>query len=169
MPEATLKDLTRPLHHAAEQHAIGGAMATGDISATQWAAWCAALLPIHAVLDLKLPVSLHRTSELIEDLNAGPVAPMNTKALSFCTTLNKQEAILGATYVFTGAHLMGGAVIERRINGRLPCAHLRWVDRRQAITDWSPLRLQAELKQAADNAFAVVISIMDEISEKVRA
>lgn len=169
MVEATLRDLTRPLHHAAEEHVIGGAMAAGDISATRWAAWCAALLPIHAVLDLQLPVSLRRTYELIDDLNAGPIAPMNATAMLFSTTLNRQDAILGATYVFTGAHLMGGAVIERRINGRLPCAHLRWKDRRQAITDWSPLRLQTELKHDADNAFAAVISIMDEIVERVPA
>lgn len=158
-----LRELTRPAHHAAEQHPVGAAMADGSISADWWSAWCAALLPVHAVLDLHSPSSIHRTAELIADLSAGPPAQISREALAYARTLTSREAIDGAVYVFTGAHLMGGALIARRIGDRLPTAHLQWQDRRQAITDWSPLRERAELQAHADAGFAAIRRMMDEM------
>lgn len=158
-----LRELTRPSHHAAEQHAVGAAMAEGTISADWWSAWCAALLPVHAILDLHSPPSIYRTAELIADLSVGPPAQINREALAYARTLTTPDAIEGAIYVFTGAHLMGGAVIAKRVGDRLPCAHLHWADRRQAIADWSPLRARSELQAHADAAFAAISAIMDEI------
>ena len=159
----SLRELTRPAHHAAEQHPVGAAMADGTISADWWSLWCAALLPVHAILDLHSPASIHRTAELISDLHAGPVVPISQEALAYARTLTTPDAIDGAVYVFTGAHLMGGAVIAKRVGDRLPCAHLHWADRRQAIADWSPLRGRWQLQAQADAAFSAIGRIMEDI------
>lgn len=167
MQEATLRELTRPLHHSAEQHEIGAAMADGSVSAERWGAWCAALLPIHAVMDISLPGCLHRTKELVQDLTALPVSFISPVALAYAKGLDTDAELMAAAYVFTGAHLMGGAVIEKRVKDRLPCAHLRWDNRRTSIDTWMPLRYRADLKEQADEAFASIIRIMDDIAERV--
>jgi hypothetical protein len=45
----------------------------------------------------------------------------------------------------------------------MPTAHLQWQDRRQAITDWSPLRERAELQAHADAGFVAIRRMMDEM------
>jgi heme oxygenase len=157
-----LREATRDLHHAAEQHPIGGAMAAGTISPQAWADWLAALLVVHTAIDPMLPVPCWRTEQLLADLYLSniPEQHHNAAAARYVQTL---DDCTGAAYVFTGAHLMGGALIERRINGRLPCAHLRWDDRAAAIRAWSPYRQAASAEPLARQAFAAVIAIMDEI------
>jgi hypothetical protein len=161
--DVSLRELTRPLHHAAEQHPVGAAMADGTIPAEWWSQWCLGLLAIHAILDHHCVPVLRRSAELASDLRALPQTLMPPSALEYCAELDNRDAIDGAMYVFTGAHLMGGAVIERRLRDRLPCAHLLWSDRRQAIAEWSPLRARGELQAHADRGFRAVHEMMGDI------
>lgn len=155
-----LRERTRELHHAAERHPIGAAMAAGDVDAQVWADWLGALLVVHTKLDPMLPPACGRVAALLEDLAGSPSARPNRAAQGYAEALADP---VGAAYVFTGAHLMGGAVIEKRIAGRLPCAHLRWGDRQAALQAWRPLRECHEREDDARLAFQAVIDIMDEI------
>ena len=159
-----LAQSTKELHHAAEQHVIGGAMGEGTISGPDWLNWLGALLTVHGALDPHMPEALWRVVQIEQDIQAMGDQPLHNQAAEdFAATLTNETAIVGASYVFTGAHLMGGAVIERRINGRLPCAHLRWADRQEALRAWRPLRERGDAADAARAAFAAVISIMNEM------
>ena len=159
-----LRNETKELHHSAERHPIGSAMANGSISDRWWVDWIQALLVIHTELDKHLPASMHRVQELVQDLTESSLIPNNNQAAKeYVATLTNPISIEAAAYVFTGAHLMGGAVTDRALNGRLPCNHLRWKDRQQSLTDWKPLRTKIELKDEANRAFAAVLEILDEI------
>ena len=159
-----LRNETKELHHSAERHPIGAAMADGSISERWWVDWIQALLTIHTELDQHLPASLHRVQELAKDLTESSLIPnINQSAIAYVATLTNPIAIQGAAYVFTGAHLMGGAVTDRALNGRLPSNHLRWNDRQQSLADWKPLRTKIELKEEATRAFAAVLAILNEI------
>lgn len=169
-----LREATKDLHHAAEQHPIGAAMARGDIDGQTWADWLQALFTVHSALDPHLDASMQRIAEIALDLQLmgistyGSLKPRggNKAAEEFAAKVRGGIGIDGAAYVFTGAHLMGGAVIERRIDNRLPCLHLRWNDRRRSIEDWKPLREKGEATDYAKLAFKAVIDIMDEIQAK---
>ena len=159
-----LRNETKDLHHSAERHPIGSAMADGSISERWWVDWIQALLTIHTKLDQHLPSSMHRVKELAQDLAESSLIPhTNQAAINYVDTLTTTTAIEGAAYVFTGAHLMGGAVTDRALNGRLPCNHLRWDNRQQSLSDWKPLRTKIELKEEASRAFSTVLLILDEI------
>ena len=159
-----LRNETKELHHSAERHPIGAAMADGSISERWWVDWIQALLTVHTKLDQHLPASLHRVQELAKDLTESSLIPnVNQSAMAYVATLTNPIAIEGAAYVFTGAHLMGGAVTDRALNGRLPSNHLRWNDRQQSLADWKPLRTKIELKEEATRAFAAVLAILNEI------
>lgn len=159
-----LRNETKELHHAAERHPIGSAMANGTISERWWVDWIQALLTIHTELDQHVPASMHRVQELTKDLSESLLIPnINQAAIKYAATLTDRTAIEGAAYVFTGAHLMGGAMTDRALAGRLPSNHLRWADRQQSLADWKPLRTKIELKDQADRAFAAVLEILNEI------
>jgi heme oxygenase len=160
-----LKSQTKDLHHAAERHPIGQSMANGTITKRWWADWIVALKVIHQVIDQHNPESMHRVQQLEKDLEEVDVLlpTDNFAAIEYAKTLTTPEEIAGATYVFTGAHLMGGAVTAKQLNGRLPSNHLVWEDRKQTMTDWSPLRDRADLVEPAQRAFQAVIYILDEI------
>jgi heme oxygenase len=162
----TLREATRSLHHAAESTPLGAAMADGTMPARWWCDWLGALRVVHRALDPALPPVLARCDELEADLVALlPLQPRPIKpAADYADLLVSEAARLGAAYVFTGAHLMGGAVTERRIGGRLPCAHLRWADRRLALEAWRPLRERADLEAEARAAFAAVLAISEAIA-----
>lgn len=156
---------TRELHHAAEQHPVGAAMAAGTISPRWWLDWCGALRTIHAELDPHLPEALHRVARL--DSDCAHMAPLQPRpsyaAAQFAAQLLNPGLIDGAAYVFTGAHLMGGAITDRALAGSLPCQHLRWDDRRAALEAWKPWRSSDDpsVANGARTAFAAVLAIMD--------
>jgi hypothetical protein len=170
MEPTTLQQGTKELHHRAEQHPIGAAMSRGDIDPQAWADWLVALLTVHMALDPALPGPMRRTAEIRADMwnMKGLWGRYNRAADKFAGTLVTRERIDAAAYVFTGAHLMGGAVMAQRIGDRLPTSHLQWGDRREALDLWRPLRLRWELVEDAKACFDAIIEIMDEIQAKRR-
>jgi hypothetical protein len=162
-----LRDSTKELHHRAEKHPIGASMADGTISERWWADWINALLTVHMELDRYVPHSMRRCDELIKDLSEFSIIPNdNHAAVEYAKTLPDEHEREGAVYVFTGAHLMGGAVTDKALAGRLPCNHLRWNDRKQTLADWKPYRDKIELKESANRAFGAVNKILEEIYSK---
>jgi hypothetical protein len=165
--DSPLRLATRDLHHAAEAHPVGAAMADGTMRPEWWADWLFALWVIHHRMDPFLPIELRRADQLQRDLHASAelvsTIHRSPAAADFSECLRTGEGVAGAAYVFTGAHLMGGAITERAIGTRLPCEHLRWVDRAAAITAWQPYRSDATNEADARAAFSCVLAILDEI------
>ena len=64
--------------------------------------------------------------------------------------------------MLTGAHLMGGEIMRRRLEG-YPTLHLEWDERKEAIAELQLLRTRGELGQEARDCFAALLSVMDEI------
>ena len=158
---------TRELHHKAEAHPVGASMSNGTIDAQSWADWLGALLVVHQRIDPHLPVACRRYSELLTDIRDNvPYAPRyNRAAREYADSLGD---VMGAAYVFTGAHLMGGHLMAQKLGHRLPCAHLRWADRTAALAFLKPLRERDEYAVEAVRAFGAVIAIMDEIHATAR-
>lgn len=170
-----LRDDTRDLHHACEQHPVGAAMSDGTVDAQTWTDWLGCLATVHAALDPHVPVDLWRWSRLrldLDEMRARGFTPRpNAAAETYAAILRPRDlpdfnpdAIRAATYVFTGAHLMGGAVMEKRLGERLPCAHLRWDDRRASLDLWRPYRECVGISAQARDAFGAILSMMDEIA-----
>lgn len=164
MAKRSLKDKTKELHHAAEHHPVGQSMAHGTISERWWADWLGALFVIHSAIDRWLPEALQRVVQIAADIAETQLPPnTNFAALEYARSLDSRERAEGAAYVFTGAHLMGGAITARNIEHRLPVHHLRWANRQDVVRQWSPLRERDELEGHALEAFQAVINVMDEI------
>lgn len=124
---------TRDMHHACEHHAVGAAMATGKPPLIWYAAWLQAMRQIHEVVDRSLDPALHRVHKLAVDILACEVSvPEIAAAKQYVQSLTTGPALAGAGYVLTGAHLMGGEIMRRRLQG-LPTEHLTWDDRAQAL------------------------------------
>ena len=162
-----LREDTRDLHHACEQHAVGAAMSDGSVDEQTWTDWLGCLFVVHSFLDYHLPIEMRRVFHVKADLHAmasrGFTPRANNAALEFTAMRMKPDA---AAYVFGGAHLMGGAVMEKRLGDRLPCEHLRWYDRRAAIDVWRPMRERDDLTQPARDTFAAILEMMDEIYDR---
>ena len=160
----SLKEATKDLHHAAEQHPIGASMADGSIPQEWWADWLLALFTVHLVLDPHLASCLHRTEALFKDLEESPVVPKLTwAAVEYAQSLDDPLNRVGATYVFTGAHLMGGAITAKAVGDRVPTHHLQWEDRSEAVKEWSPLRDHSAIEPQAIAGFKAVMKILEEI------
>jgi len=159
-----LKHLTHDLHHAAEQHPVGAAMAAGNISKEWWADWLMSLLLIHNRFDHHLPQRMRRVEQLQKDLAELSVQPLILPAaVAYARKLDTVEALEAAAYVFTGAHLMGGAIAAKANAHRLPVHHLTWDNRNEVVAMWSPYRDRADLEQEVRNAFKAILNIMEEI------
>ena len=157
-----LWEATRDLHHACEAHPVGAAMSTGKPPMIWYAAWVKALWQIHSIVDPHAPKSIHRTERLVQDLSvAGDVAEL-AAANDYIRTLDNANALSGALYVLTGAHLMGGEIMRRRLEG-YPTLHLEWDERKDALAELQILRTRGELGQEARDCFAALLSVMDEI------
>jgi hypothetical protein len=156
---------TRELHHACEQHAVGGAMATGKPPRIWYVAWLVALEQIHSVIDSHMPDILNRTDRLIEDINAMQLfveLPPLEAATVYTESLTDEKRIAGAAYVLTGAHLMGGEIMRRRLEG-FPTKHLEWDDRKEAIAILQTYRTRDDIGEEAKDCFKALLAIMDEI------
>ena len=166
MAQRNLKEKTKELHHAAEKHPVGQSMAEGNISDRWWANWLGALFVIHSAIDRWLPEAMQRVVQIAEDIAETQLPPnTNFAALDYARSLDTRQRAEGAAYVFTGAHLMGGAITARNIEHRLPVHHLKWADRQDVVRQWSPLRDREDLEAHALEAFQAVINVMDEIKQ----
>ena len=157
---------TRDLHHACEAHPVGAAMATGNPPVNWYAAWLQALLQIHSVVDLSLPAELGRVNNIQQDINSLniKIAPVLAADL-YAKTLINPQAIAGAAYVLTGAHLMGGEIMRRRLQN-FPTQHLEWADRKIALQGLQQLRSTPDIAEQARDCFSALLSCMDEIQQR---
>lgn len=161
---STLWESTRDLHHACEGHSVGEAMASGKPPINWYAQWVKALHQIHTVIDPHLPEAVHRSDRIQQDLDALNEANCEPllSAQTYADSLTNDNAIAGAAYVLTGAHLMGGEVMRRRLDG-YPTNHLLWDDRKQALAVLKSYRNQGHLTTQARDCFYALLCIMDEI------
>lgn len=160
----TLWEATRDLHHACEAHPVGAAMASGKPPHAWYARWVKALLQIHERLDPTIAPTVRRCAGLAADLAAlgGDAIPESTAAQDYADSLNDELALAGAAYVLTGAHLMGGEIMRRRLEG-YPTQHLVWEDRKAALAALGQLRERIDIVEPARACFAALLAIMDEI------
>lgn len=165
MQTKPLWESTRDLHHACEAHAVGGAMATGKPPRIWYKAWLMALYQIHSAVDPHVPESIERVKRLFKDLQSmdeeAEVKPLN-EAAKYANSLKTEKAIAGATYVLTGAHLMGGEIMRRRLEG-FPTLHLEWDDRKEALAVLQTFRTRDDITEEARDCFQALLNVMDEI------
>ena len=170
-PVKPLWEYTRDLHHACEAHIVGGAMATGAPARIWYAAWLKALLQIHEYIDpyCQSPC-IQRLNEITQDLTHME-SELNIEiacveaAKKYVSQLDESKKIDGAIYVLTGAHLMGGEIMRRRLVG-YPTKHLEWNDRKQCIAVLQNYRTRDDIGEEARSCFTALLEIMDEILEK---
>lgn len=165
-----LWEYTRDLHHACEAHTVGGAMASGTPPRHWYAAWCVALYQIHSVIDHYCDPMLRRAPQALNDFadsfdNYEPFINWNDAATEYAKQLDTPEKIDGAIYVLTGAHLMGGEIMRRRLIG-YPTTHLEWQDRKAAIAILQQYRLRDDIGEEARDCFKALLAIMDEIEQR---
>jgi hypothetical protein len=161
-----LWEATRDLHHACEEHPVGYAMSTGSPPIKWYADWLGALESIHAVIDPDLPSTLWRTDRITADIDTLRVEPLMLGCVKdYVEKLADPLTRAGAAYVLTGAHLMGGEVMRRRLVG-YPTKHLEWEDRQAAIGELKKMRDREELTEPARECFQALLNVMDEILEK---
>jgi hypothetical protein len=157
---------TRDLHHACEAHDVGGAMATGKPPRVWYAAWLRALFQIHNVIDLHVPKEILRSYQILEDMSCMEVMVGELRAAQdYVKTLDNDKAIDGAVYVLTGAHLMGGEIMRRRLED-FPTKHLEWEDRKASIAVLQTYRTRDDITEEARACFQALLNIMDEIKAK---
>jgi hypothetical protein len=83
----------------------------------------------------------------------------------YAYTLDNEKRIAGAAYVLTGAHLMGGEIMRRRLAG-FPTTHLEWDDRKAALAALQQYRHREDIAQEARDCFMALLAVMDEIQRK---
>lgn len=158
-----LWEATRDLHHACEAHPVGAAMASGKPPAEWYAKWLKVLHTIHSVVDPTISPTIRRVDVIEQDLGKYEEQPgENSAALTYAQSLLTPDAIAGAAYVLTGAHLMGGEVMRRRLDG-YPTAHLTWESRGAALAELKAYRERDGIAEPARACFAALLAAMDEI------
>ena len=165
--DMTLFSLTRDLHHVCEDHPVGAAMSRGDVSEQAWADWLYALLLAHQVIDPEIDENLRAASKLKKDLEHSRLPPRHNEAAQAFTRRLQVDSYLreAAVYVLTGAHLMGGQVMKKRIGDRLPTTHLQLHDRKSMQAAWAPIRERVDIAEEAREVFRWLLAIMEEINE----
>jgi heme oxygenase len=142
---------------------MGAAMAGGAPPVEWYTQWLQALHTIHSAVDPTLHPVLHRVERLEQDIAAMEVdVPQSKAAAQYAQSLNTDEELAGAAYVLTGAHLMGGEIMRRRLTG-YPTTHLEWDNRAIALGELKTLRSRTDIAQAARACFAALLAVMDEI------
>ena len=156
---------TRDLHHACEHHPVGASMSRGDVCEQWWADWLATLAAAHELIDPELDPRLQCLDGIRADLAACGLAPRpNKPAERFVRALSDDPKLReAAQYVLTGAQLMGGQVMRKRIGSRLPKKHLELSDRREMVAVWSPMRERDDLVHEARTVFSYLLAIMQDI------
>jgi len=110
-----------------------------------------------------MPDVLGRTDRLVEDINNTYIdLPLIEAAKVYTLTLTDEKRIAGAAYVLTGAHLMGGEIMRRRLEG-FPTKHLEWDNRKEAIAILQQYRTRDDIGEEAKDCFKALLTIMDEI------
>lgn len=164
--EKPLWEYTRDLHHACEAHEVGGAMSTGKPPRIWYTAWLIALYQIHSAIDKHCDPAIQRAAEVMQDFVA-----MNTEmyaltaAYDYVNQLDNEKKIAAAIYVLTGAHLFGGEIMRRRLEG-FPTKHLEWEDRKKALAILQEYRTRDDIGEEARDCFKALLFIMDEIKNK---
>lgn len=154
---------TRDMHHACEHHIVGAAMAQGMPPIEWYAKWLMAINQLHAVVDPTIPAELGRVERLERDIAAcGMPVAVSLAATEFANSLVTACDFAGAAYVLTGAHLMGGEIMRKRLVG-YPTAHLEWEDRKAGLAWLKPMRERVDISTEARNCFSALLKIMDEI------
>ena len=153
---------TRDLHHACEEHEVGAAMANGSPPVQWYADWLHALLIIHRKVDLHTIPEVRRVGVLEQDLIHLPEPNILLEPCRYVDTLTTERSIAGAHYVLLGAHLMGGEIMRRRLEG-YPTKHLEWKDRNIALKDLKEIKERTDIAQEARNCFYALLKTMDEI------
>jgi heme oxygenase len=163
MAMSKLWEDTRDLHHACEAHPVGAAMASGKPPKQWYSSWLEMLYQYHYALDPHLPESVHRAERLSQDMISmdTPIEKSDV-AKQYAATLVDEKSIAGASYVLTGAHLMGGEVMRRRLDG-YPVKHLEWDDRKIALSVLQTLRVRTDISKEARDCFKALLDGMDEI------
>lgn len=165
---------TRDLHHSIEQTPFGKSMASGDVDPQEWTIWLRSLYDIHYMIDNWAPDALKRADEVKQDLlemykRGYSASPIDSVRL-YLDNIKTEDQALGAIYVLGGAHVMGGAIIQKQINGKLPCSHLIYPDdtRRNAVAAVKSLRDRNELSEHARDCFKILITIANHIEERTK-
>ena len=86
-------------------------------------------------------------------------------AYTYIQSLKNINDELGGCYVLTGAGLMGGAIMKKRLIN-YPTNHLEFADRGLALEYLKSWRNREELADPAKNCFYALLKIMDEIPDK---
>lgn len=169
MKTKPLWEETRDLHHACEQHTVGGSMASGKPPRVWYAAWLKALYQIHVYIDRYAPKEIHRALPLVIDFQEMniPIIEINAATTYVDDMINNHtsQKVDGAIYVLTGAHLMGGEIMRRRLEG-YPVKHLEWNDRKSAIAILQTYRTRNDITTEARDCFQALLNIMDEIEQR---
>jgi hypothetical protein len=165
-----LWEYTRDLHHACEAHPVGNAMSKGNPPHQWYNAWLNALKDIHAALDPHAPEALHRRQSLFDDvveychMGYGGFITID-KAKEYVDQLDTENKIAAAIYVLTGAHMFGGEIMRRRLEG-YPTNHLVWPDRKQALALLQQYRTRDDIGDEARDCFKALLAVMDEILQR---
>lgn len=165
MKTKPLWESTRDLHHACEEHPVGNAMSKGNPPRIWYKAWLMALYQIHSAVDPHVPESIERAKRLFKDLQSmdeEPEVKPLSEAAKYVQTLKTEKTIAGAAYVLTGAHLMGGEIMRRRLEG-FPTLHLEWDDRKEALAVLQTFRTRDDITEESRDCFQALLNVMDEI------
>jgi len=162
-----LWESTRDLHHACESHPVGNSMSKGEPPRQWYSDWLGCLSMMHHIIDKDVNQAIVRAEFVDKDIEEMDVKPRHNDAcVTYCNQL-KEDPILrqGAIYVLTGAHLMGGEIMRRRLIG-FPVNHLQWEDRQEALRELKQFRERPELVDQARACFQALLNMMDEIQAK---
>jgi hypothetical protein len=120
---------------------------------------------VGSAVDPSVPKCIGRTMRIFKDLQGmdnEPEVKLFKSAADYVASLDNEKSIAGAAYVLTGAHLMGGEIMRRRLEG-FPTFHLEWDDRKEAIAVLQTYRTRDDITEEARACFQALLNVMDEI------